>query len=131
MTDPEISRTEPARVDKLKALSDALVKLLAGAAALAVVLTILLVAYRQQTNGTTTQSKLDQSVQILKGVQQTNKFLLDCTTPGHTCYDQAHRSSSATVHKLDQVIILANYCATVRHLTTLAALRSCVENGLK
>lgn len=87
---------------------------------------LVLLIVRQDTN----TGKSDRTLSILQGVQATNRFIINCTTPGHKCYEDSHHNTASTIQQLDEVIVLANFCAGVPGNNTLAKVRACVEKGL-
>lgn len=82
------------------------------------VATVLVIGYRQSTGRG-----------ILNDVRKSTNILVDCTTPHHPCYERGQKQSRDAVGNINQVIVLAAYCAQLHHKLNMIEL--CVKNGLK
>lgn len=65
--------------------------------------------------------------------ENTNHFarvLVDCTTPNGECYKNANRNQSGAIKNINEVTVLASYCAKQPGNTTENQIRSCIESRL-
>lgn len=58
-------------------------------------------------------------------------FIVDCTTPGHKCYEDGQKNTAGVIQKLEDIILLASVCSKVPGNNTVQEIKACVENGLK
>jgi hypothetical protein len=79
------------------------------------------VVHNQETN----TQKLDRSGQILQ-------ILVDCTTPGHACYDAGLKNGDNLTAEIERIIsntiIATGTCRADHRDATFAELKSCVES---
>jgi hypothetical protein len=61
--------------------------------------------------------------------------LVDCTTPGHSCYDESLKRQAAVIGDppapINNVVILAAACADRPGIQTETTIRACVLAGLE
>ena len=64
-------------------------------------------------------------------LQQALTILVDCTTPHHRCYDVAQKKTGDAVGQINQVVVLAAFCADQPGLQTIPEIEACVRANLK
>jgi Na+-translocating ferredoxin:NAD+ oxidoreductase RnfG subunit len=84
-------------------------------AVIALVLSLLTLLARQQANH---QAQLRQ--------QQILTILVNCTTPGHKCYDDGQKRTGALIKELEETAVLANLCAAHHPNSTRRELEACI-----
>jgi hypothetical protein len=55
--------------------------------------------------------------------------VVDCTTPGHGCYEREQQRAVEFIQQLDDVVIISNYCASRPVNDTLGKVRTCVKEN--
>lgn len=66
---------------------------------------------------------------VLNEVVKTNDQLIACTTPGHTCFDKATKTTREAILDIEKHSLLFNLCAAPAHVT-LQEIEQCVrEHG--
>lgn len=79
------------------------------------------VILKQQANATT-----------LHDVKQSNQILIDCTTPGHKCYEDNRANIAALIQKLESYDqhsrILVSHCIAIGNIS-IKAITNCVNRG--
>jgi hypothetical protein len=53
--------------------------------------------------------------------------LVDCTTPGHSCYDKGQVSQQKAILELEQIVIAANFCTRDTKNDTVQKVTMCVS----
>lgn len=64
----------------------------------------------------TVHAKSIEQEQLLAIAKQNNangKLLVDCTTPGHECYDRSQKTSAAAVMNINKVTVAAVACSKI------------------
>lgn len=75
---------------------------------------------------------LSVNVIVLQETRSNTQTLVNCTTPQHTCYEQARSATSGAVGTIDKIIILAAFCVkNLDHGATQLQIETCVNAGLK
>lgn len=119
--------TPATRAQKAKVISEIATKTVAALVVLGMVAAILVLVVRQDSN----TKKVDDTQQTLEQVKEIGQRLVDCTTPGHDCYDRGTQATKAAVTQLNHVIILASSCAATLPNPTPANVQSCVLRHFK
>lgn len=68
---------------------------------------------------------------VLREIRTGNQILIDCTTPGHDCYEQGQQRTGEAIVRLNQIIVLASYCAKQPGNVTVEQIQACVVKGLR
>jgi hypothetical protein len=89
------------------------------AAIVGMAVSLVILLYRQQTNHAQ-QAKQNQILQIL----------VDCTTPGHSCYVKSNQRTGELLQEVERIILLANYCSSKPENHTIEAVSACVKTQL-
>ncbi|MGH3496199.1 MAG: hypothetical protein ACRDP1_01875, partial [Nocardioidaceae bacterium] len=70
----------------------------------------------------------------LRHLAEISHEIADCTTPGGVCFDRASRAQAQVVGRpsgpINDVIVLAAFCASRHPAQTLTQIRGCVVHGL-
>lgn len=92
----------------------------------------LVVILQRQSTGHATQDKL---VKIVTGVQQTNRFIKDCTDPNGECYQQSQANQAAVLGRVQDIFVdvaaLTVVCARESGNVTVEQVKACVAAGLR
>lgn len=74
----------------------------------------------------------------VQGIQETQKInrntldrLIDCTTPGMSCYQEGQRRTAEAVGNINLVIQLSAACADRQGVDTYEQIVKCVSEGLE
>lgn len=117
---------KPSKEAKRRAVYGELRILLAALIVLALLTLPTVVILKQHTNSG-----------VLGGIQQgtTNtqevlNFIKDCTTPSGKCYKQSQANTTATLGKVELIVVLAAVCAKQSPTITVPQVQACVEKGL-
>lgn len=90
-----------------------------------------LIRATQQTGSPTLRAIAAQQDDIERGTDaaiDTNDQILDCLTPGGTCYEQARRNSRDTVTSINEVTAYAAVCADRPGAQSLSDIRLCIAD---
>lgn len=68
--------------------------------------------------------------QLNKQTIQISQRLVDCTTPGHACYDSGQKQTGQAVKTLNQVTEAAVICADAPGVITKPEMESCIKAQL-
>lgn len=68
---------------------------------------------------------------IVSSTNNNSKILIDCTTPGHTCYERERNATSDAVGTINRVTIIAIACAKVPVNITIPQIQACVQVNIK
>lgn len=66
----------------------------------------------------------------LAGVRRSSTILVDCTTPGHKCYEQGRSATSGAVGTINKVTIVAIACSKIPSYDTIQEIQDCVKQNL-
>ena len=120
------------RMQKVKAFTDAIAKLLAAVIVTLMAAALLVLLTRQTSNSRSTKDNFSDIRTILNQVERTNSFLVDCTTPGHVCYDTAVRNGKSRNVEIETVItntiVATGSCRADHQDGSFAELKACVES---
>lgn len=62
---------------------------------------------------------------------ENTQTLINCTTPGHACYEQGHTATSGAVGTIAQVIAAAAFCVkNLEHGVSQADLEKCIQANI-
>lgn len=68
---------------------------------------------------------------IVGDTRSNTNTLVDCTTPGHKCYEQGRDATSGAVGTIAKVVVLAAYCVkNLDHAATQVQVQACINAGL-
>lgn len=84
------------------------------------------ITYHQKQNA----GKVDNIKTVITHVDTGTNILIDCTTPGHPCYERGQQSTRAVLQQVNAVIIAAAYCAHAGNYT-VASIRACVKQTIR
>jgi hypothetical protein len=62
--------------------------------------------------------------------KQSVDILVDCTTPQGECYKSGNKSQSSAVRSINEVSILAAYCANKPENKTADTIRACIQDEI-
>jgi hypothetical protein len=125
MTEDEITsetaRKVQVRHELFKTIRGLLISLVIGVLLATVLIeTVVIVRINERGQG---------SRDLLEKIDNSNSILIDCTTPGHKCYDDGQKATSDAVGQINRIIILASFCAQDNH--TLVDIQLCVTDNLQ
>lgn len=117
-----------ARADRFESRSRVLINVARALLELGLVITVIVIATRQQSNTDTTQQKLDNGAKILQ-------LISSCTTPGQACYQRGQANQAKIISivdtHLDSTILASVVCANRAPNASLPELRACVIKELR
>jgi len=68
---------------------------------------------------------------ILENVDTSTRILVDCTTPGHPCYEAGKARTGDTIAQINRIIVLVAYCTKQPGNNSVDSIERCVAVGLR
>jgi hypothetical protein len=66
---------------------------------------------------------------ITSGTNDNSRVLIDCTTPGHPCYERGQQATATAIKQIVEAQTVAAWCGA--HRPTLAGARACTARHLR
>lgn len=67
---------------------------------------------------------------VLREIRTGNQILIDCTTPGHKCYEDGQARARTFGANIQLIVVLAAACAKQPQNVTVEQIQACVVKGL-
>lgn len=131
MTVDQGVRTQVARAELVKRVLIVATVILVSVVLMILLWVVALIRSTQQTGSPTLRAIAAQQDDIERGTDAataTNDQILDCLTPGGTCYEQVRTNSANTITSINEVTAYAAVCADRPGAQSLADIRLCIAD---